>query len=110
MAATAKTEHAAVAEGCEVTFSSTHSGCTSGYKLSSPRSAGWCASYGKPNEWVMIKAPHEVSWTKLAMLGRTFGRNHKQYIRTFKIKLSNDGKNLADTSKFIFSNIMATLQ
>ena len=97
----AKPELAAVANGLPVKYSTVlnQGNCNNraNFKLSSKQIAGWCAGKLKPEQWVQIDAPDEVLWKKIETKGR-----YIQYVKTYKLKYSNDGTTWKDyPGKFI---------
>ena len=61
------------------------------FKLNSVQDVGWCAAKSNPGEWVQIDAPDEVFWKKIETKGRW-----KQFVKTYKLKYSNDGTTWKD--------------
>ena len=86
---------AAVANGLPVKYSSVynHVNCntSTNFKLNSVQDVGWCAAKSNPGEWVQIDAPDEVFWKKIETKGRW-----KQFVKTYKLKYSNDGTTWKD--------------
>ena len=102
-----KPEVAAVAKGLPVKYSSVHhqGNCNirANFKLSSKQNVGWCAAKSKPEQWVQIDAPDEVLWKKIETRGRWI-----QYVKTYKLKYSNDGKIWKDYPGTLIGNSDST--
>ena len=100
-------ELAAVANGLPVKYSSAynHVNCNTraNFKLSSTQNVGWCAAKNNPGEWIQIDAPREVFWSKIETKGR-----YTQYVKTYKVKYSNDGTTWTDYQETFTGNSDAT--
>ena len=72
------------------------------FKLGGKSDYGWCA-ISTSGEWVEIDARSEVLWNKIETKGRA-----GQYVKSYKLKYSNDGASWTDIEGTFTGNSDAT--